>query len=189
MAETATPHLAYRVHAGSISATRQMQMCATHLKILEENLVSHYPAAAGTGMAGLVMHLDPERVDAAADMIRRLDALSPDQPESERAAFNSGLLNTVHFVFALLCKAHRYDLAHRFIEGAQRWQSVRRRERAVLSTPAAHIGITLSEWHVDLKRRLGSRLLSESLPGYVDILTCATVIERASGLNRAHHAA
>jgi glycosyltransferase involved in cell wall biosynthesis len=189
IAETAAPHLAYRIHGGSVSAKRLKQMCQTHLKILEENLAFHYPSAAGTGMERIAFAPDADSVDAAAEMIRRLKALLPLQPDTEKHAFSVGVTTTVHFIFALLCRGRGYGLAHRFVEQAGGHQWIRRRERAILPTSAAHVGMTLSGWQVDLQRLLGSSPLSRAVPGYGEIARRARRIEEAAGLGRSRHAA
>jgi hypothetical protein len=189
LAELPAPLLAYRLHPDSVSVTRMAAMCGTHLRILGENLAQHYPTAAVPGIERLAAQPDTDNVDAAAQMIRRLDALLPAQPAHERAAFETGLVTTVHFIFALLCRQRAYDLAHRFIEGARCHRLIRRRERAILPTPVAHVGMTVSEWQVGLQRRLGSRLLSEALPGFTEIAEQARAIGAAAGRQRSHHAA
>lgn len=187
IAETNAPHLAYRLHSGSVSVTRSMQMAQTHLLILEENLKRHYPQAAGTGIGQLGVQPDPVFVDAASSLIRKLDELAPQQPDSERTAYDVGVSNTVHFVFALLCRSGEYGLAHRFIAGADRWRSIRRRERAVLQTPLASAAMAVSERLVDFQRWRGSRLLRNDLPGYSIIAERARIIERAAYPKQAHH--
>lgn len=189
IAETETPHLAYRVHAGSISATRVMQMADTHLRILEENLLRHYPQAAGTGVVRIALQPDADTVEAAAELIRRLDALAPQQPDHERDGFDIGVNNTVHFLFALLCRSGAFGLAHRFIARADRQGSIRRRERAVLRTPLAPAGMAMSDWLVDRKRWQSSRLLAEAVPGFAAIRRAAQRIEQAAANPmRARHA-
>lgn len=188
IAETGTPHLAYRLHAGSVSATRVSQMVQTHLRILEENLTRYYPQAAGTGIERIGVLADGAAVDAAADLIRRLDGLALRQPDAERAAFETGVSTTVHFLFALLCRVGEYGLAHDFIDRADRWRSIRRRERAVLQTRLAPAGMAMSEWLVDLQRWRNSRLLAQDLPGYAEIMAKARMIERVAGQTQARHA-
>jgi hypothetical protein len=189
IAETPEAHLAYRLHGGSVSAKRLRQMCQTHLKILEENLAFHYPSAAGTGMERIASEPDEESVDGAAQMIRRLKSLLPLQPEAERHPFSVGLTTTVHFIFALLCRGRAYDLAHRFVEQSEGHHWIRRRERAILQTPAAHLGMTVSGWQVDLQRILESRPLSVSVPGHGEITRRAHRIEVAARQGRSHYAA
>lgn len=189
LAELPEPLLAYRLHPASVSATQMAVMCDTHLRILEENLARHYPSASGTGAVSLARHPDRASVDAAALMVRRLQSLLPAQPEAERAAFRTGLVTTVHFVFALLCRLRAYPLAHRFIAGAGCHALIRRRERAVLSSPFAHAGMTVSEWEVALRRSLSSRSLPDSVPGFAAISRQASVIAASVPRLRSDHAA
>jgi len=189
IAELPGSQLAYRLHSGSVSITRIQHMCATHLRILEESLERHYPSAATGGLQALVEMIDADTVDAAAEMIRNLDALAPSQPENERAAFVVGVDTTLYFIFALICRARAYPLAYRFIDQAHRWHSIRRRERAALSSPAAHLGMTLSQWQVDMQRLLDSRPLTHVLPGYAQISECAREIELAANLDGHRYAA
>lgn len=189
IAEMAEPQLAYRLHSGSISSTRLTQMCETHLQILEENLQRHYPPAAATGLSRIVASLDTDSADTAAELICRLDALANVQPDEEKAAFASGVDTTVYFFYAIMCRARAYHLAHRFIDRADRWNSIRRRERAVLRSFSAHAGMTLSQWQVGIQRLLGSRPLSRTLPGYAEIVKRARAIELAAHQDRKQHAA
>lgn len=188
IAETAAPYLAYRIHPGSVSATRSLQMVQTHLRILEENLTRYYPQAAGTGVERIAVYPDGASVDAAADLIRSLDALALQQPESERNAYEIGVRNTLHFLFSLLYRRGEYGLAHRLVARSESWHLIRRRERAVLQTPLAPAGMAFSEWLVGFQRWRGSRLLVNDLPGYPAIADHAQKIERAAGATQARHA-
>lgn len=189
MAELPAPHLAYRIHSGSVSMTRIQQMCATHLTILEENLQRHYPSVATDCLSDLVERLEVEVVDAAAEMIRKLDALAPSQPEAEQEAFIEGVNTTFYFIYAVICRGHAYSLAHRFIDKAQRWHAIRRRERAALRGRAAYLGMNLSKWQLDMQRLLASRSLTKALPGYAEINELARLIKREAELDASRYVA
>lgn len=189
LAELPAPHLAYRLHAGSVSMTRQTTMTRTHVRVLEENLSLHYPQASGTGFERIADHSDDEGVQAAAAMIRALDQLAPHQPDAERAGYELGVTNTVHFLYSLLCHRKEYASAYRFIDLAGRWRSIRRRERMMLPLPIAPIAMTVSDWQCALQRALAARAPNDLLPGFDVITRRARLLAQAAGQEPARHAA
>lgn len=189
LAELPAPHLAYRLHAGSVSMTRQATMTRTHVRILEENLSLHYPQAAGTGFGRIAERTDDEGVQAAAAMIRTLDALAPHQPDGERAAYDLGVTNTVHFLYSVLCHRKDYAAAYRFIDLARRWGSIRRREKMFLPLPIAPIGMAMSGMQGGLRRALTARTPVQAIAGYDAITRRARALVQATGQDAARHAA
>lgn len=184
IAETAAPHLAYRLHPHSVTAQRMGQMVATHIAILSENFGRHYPEVTGTGFEAIATTLTTESVAAAAELILRLDRIAPAQPEAEAAAFAMGVTTTFYFLYAHLCRAGRYDLAHGFVDGAGRWNSVRRREQVLLRsarTMPVAAGFALFEQGAELRRRLRSRPVWRVVPEFERIRDLARRIDSVAG--------
>lgn len=180
IAETVAPHLAYRLHPGSVSARQMGRMVATHIAILSENLWRHYPSVAGTGFEGIATEVTRETVLATGALIGRLDAIAASQPRNERAAFDIGVTTTFYFFYAHICRSGRYDLAHQFVEQARRWRSIRRREQVLLkaarSVPVSP-AFALFERGQELRRHLKSRPLARVVPEYDRMAALARRIE------------
>jgi len=171
VAQTAEPLLAYRLHDGSVSATRMATMVRTHVAILEESLARHYPEAAGTGFTAVAEDVNAATVAAAADLMRRLDRLAAVQPENERRAFGIGVATTFYFLFSVIRETGSYALACDFIEQAGRWDMIRRRERPVLRMArqlplAAGLGQRILDANLKAKRRLASRDVRKIIPSH-----------------------
>lgn len=187
IAETAQPHLAYRLHEGSVSVRRIAQMVSTHLMILSENLHRHYPAAAQTGFEAIGTAVLPETVRAAGETIRILDGLAAAQPEAEREAFETGVINTFYFLYSHICRSRRFDLAKLFVDHARRWHSIRRRERIFLNaTDTMPVGPAFAffEKSALLQRHLRARAAGRVIPGLDRIAGLARKIEAAACLDR-----
>jgi len=184
LAELPAPYLAYRLHPGSVSVTKAEAMAATHLRILSETVRRHYPGADGSAALALATCTDLVAVEGMADLVRALDGLADRQPPAEREAFDVGVTNIVHFTYALLCRRHAYALAHQFVRQARRARSVRRREMAILRTPFARWGMGLSEGHAGMVRRLSSRPLAGSIPGFDRIHAIAERISARAAIRR-----
>ena len=171
VAQTTEPLLAYRLHDGSVSATRMATMVRTHVAILEESLARHYPEAAGTGFTAVAEEVNAATVAAAADLMRRLDRLAAAQPENERRAFGIGVATTFYFLFSVIRETGSYALACDFIEQAGRWDMIRRRERPVLRMArqlplAAGLGQRILDANLKAKRRLASRDVRKIIPSH-----------------------
>lgn len=185
VAQTREPLLAYRLHEGSVSATRMATMVRSHVAILEESLERHYPAAAGTGFQAVAEEVNPATVAAAAGLVRRLDQIEADQPEEEKRAFRIGTTTTFYFLFSLIREEGSYGMACDFVQQAGRWDMIRRRERPLLrlarSAPrAGGVGQTLLDANLKMQRWIGSRELRKIVPAHdainalADRLACSS---------------
>lgn len=183
IAETAEPFLAYRLHAGSVSARQMDVMMRTHVAILHENVLRHYPAAAESGFDRIASEVTTEGATAAAGLIRRLDILGPSQPDAEREAFRTGVDTIFYFFYAHFCRNGRYDLAHLFVDEGRRWHSIRRRERMLLaaarSLPVGQ-GFQFFEQAQAVRRRLLSVPLAQAVPDLSTISDLAKRIEHGA---------
>lgn len=183
IAETPDPWLTYRLHPASVSATQMAVMVRTHLAILDENLTRHYPGAGGIGLAPLADTITADGVDAAASLIRRLDALGSAQPDHERAAYETGVSTTFYFLYAHICRNGRFALARRFVDGAGRWQAIRRRERLLLaaadSLPVGSAFALFDQGEV-LRRRMRAHPLADRVPEFAGLSETARRIESAA---------
>ncbi|SNS17611.1 glycosyltransferase family 2 protein [Tropicimonas sediminicola] len=141
-----TPLLAYRLHAESVSVTRAATLRATHVRILEENFLRHYPEAAGTGFTSLVSEVTPEAIAAAAELVHRLDALLPQQPPEERRAFSLGQRVTLYFLYAWLVDLQEFAAARDFVEASGKQALFRRTERAVLGLAGSQPTLARGLW-------------------------------------------
>ena len=131
--QTAAPYLGYRIHPDSVSIRHEQLMQQTHVRILEENLARHYPQAAGTGFEAIADGATAESVAAAAELLRRLDMLAPQQPERERPSYDDNRTYLFYFFYAMLLRTQRRShLLPEFLDRSGRWHMVRRRERIFL---------------------------------------------------------
>ncbi|WP_186312468.1 glycosyltransferase family 2 protein [Cereibacter sediminicola] len=165
------PQLAYRMHEGSVSATRVATMMQTHVRILEEELARHYPEAAGTGFGRIAEIVDADSVARAADLVRRLTMLADRQPADEAQGFRIGARNTFYLLFSMIGLTHDYRLASAFLDQSGQWAMIRRRERPLLGAAhlapgAARLGYALHYGLLGLTRALRSRSVRRTVPGY-----------------------
>ncbi|MFD0981623.1 glycosyltransferase family 2 protein [Tropicimonas aquimaris] len=140
------PLLAYRLHPDSVSVTRAATLRATHVRFLEENLARHYPEAAGTGFTALAAQVTPDAISAAADLLRRLDALLPHQPPEDRRAFTIGQRVTLYFLYAWLVDLQEFSAARHFVEASGKQGMFRRSERAVLGLVGSQPALARGLW-------------------------------------------
>lgn len=181
IAETPAAHLAYRLHGGSVSARHMGRMVSSHLAILAENMRRYYPKASVAGLEALGDQVSAGAVEAAADLISSLDAMAHTQPDAERHAFVAGVTTSFYFLYAHICRSGRYDLARRFVDRAQRWHSVRRRERLLLAaekTVAVGPAFALFEQGIQLRRTMRSSSLGRTVPDIRGIGELAQRIEQ-----------
>jgi glycosyltransferase involved in cell wall biosynthesis len=185
VAQTTEPLLAYRLHENSVSATRISTMVQSHVAIVEESLKRHYPEAAGTGFTDVAHDVNAATVASSADLIRRLDRIEASQPENERRAFHIGTTTTFYFLFSLIREFGSYGMACDFIEQANHWGMIRRRERPVLRM-ARHVplvgglGHALLDANLKAQRWINSRDLRRIIPAHdaisavADRLVCSS---------------
>ncbi len=126
------PLMAYRMHDGSVTIRQAKLMQLSHVRILEENLVAHYPGAAGTGFEKVIEDPSPETVRAAASLIVKLAELDATQPAEELAPYRIGTTTTFYFLYAFLNGLDRRDLVAQFLDQSDSWARIRRRERPVI---------------------------------------------------------
>jgi len=127
------PLLGYRVHDGSVSKTAAKAMRRSHLKIVCENL-----RALGVEVAVPALMEDEPVPEAALDDMVRLAELTlrlpASRPASERAAFQVGCTNLFFFLREMALHEFGAGLAARFLDRAQGWGYMRRREVYLLKT-------------------------------------------------------
>lgn len=186
VAQTSEPLLAYRLHDGSVSATRMSEMVRSHVKIVEEELARHYPEAAGTGFDRIGDQVSADTVDRASDLIRRLNGLAASQPPEEAKAYRMGIENVFYFLFSHIRGQGRHDLAHRFIDQSGRWDMIRRRERPILQASrhapvVGTVGYSLLKASWDASKWLGSCNAATVIPEFPRITA------RAADLALRHH--
>ncbi len=192
LAETAEPHLAYRLHAGSVTSRQMDLMVKSHIAILRENLLRHYPAAVEAGFEQVADALKVESVLAAGTLIRRLDGMEASQPDAERIAFRTGVTTIFHFFYAHICRSGRHDLAYHFVTGAGRWSAIRRRERVLLAaagTLPVGQGFQFFDRAQALRRRMRSVSLADLVPELSSMSVFAKRIEHAAEFGAARRAA
>ncbi len=131
------PLLAYRLHPGSVTETQVDLMARSHMRIVEENILEHYPEAAGTGFAGIADAVTAETVARAALFVRRLDAIAGAQADADQEAFEVGRTVNFYFLYALISRDGQYDMAHDFVDASGRWDLIRRREHYLLRSAGA----------------------------------------------------
>ncbi len=178
VAQTVEPLLAYRLHPDSVSVTRMTTMWQSHVRIVEEGLLHHYPAAAGTGFGRIAEEVTADTVACAAGLIRKLDAMEHDQPTEEYRAFCLGVDNLFYFQLGLICDTRNYAHAWSFIDQCNRWHKIRRRERPMLrlSRHAPGIGVlgfAAVNASLRVKLRMISRDMRDVVPSLGDISALA----------------
>lgn len=184
VAQTAEPLLAYRLHENSVSVTRLATMNRSHVALVEEGLRRFYPSAAGTGFEVIADELSPAAVACAAELIRRLDALAPLQPETEQHAFQIASTGTFYFLFSLICQSKDYALACAFVEQSGNWDRIRRRERPILraarmSSLLGRVGYAALGANLGIVRALTSRKIHGVVPAHDSIATLAATFTSA----------
>lgn len=183
VAQTAEPLLAYRLHENSVSVTRMATMVRSHVTIVEEGLRRFYPSAADTGFGGIADEISPRSVACAADLICRLDALLPLQPEAERRAFQIAITGTFYFLFSHICHSKDYGLASAFVEQSGHWDRIRRRERPILraarlSPLLGRAGYAALGANLGVVRALASRDVHKVVPSHDTIAALAATYDR-----------
>ncbi|MBS1302740.1 glycosyltransferase family A protein [Loktanella sp. SALINAS62] len=178
VAQLPQPLLAYRLHPGSVSETRFDMMARSHMRIVEENTLEHYPDASGTGFCAIADTVSAETVDAAASFVRKLDHLAQAQPESDQDAFEVGRKVNFYFLYALISRSGRYDLAHTFVEHSGRWDLIRRREHSLLKSASAAprlaaLGYDAINTQARIVRWLKGRNLRQVIPQFGKIMAAA----------------
>lgn len=178
IAQLPEPLLAYRLHEGSVTSTSPMQMNRTHAGILEENLLRHYPSAAGTGFLGMTTEMSERTVAAGSDLILRLDRIAAEQPEEERDAVRLGTATNFYFLLAQILRCNRIDLAGDFLTQSNSWHRLPWHRRLVLGGAAA--APLLSRWASGaiplashLRRSVRSQPLRNVVPNYDSLLQLA----------------
>lgn len=180
VAETAEPHLAYRLHAGSVSNRQMAQMIRSHVGIFSRSMKQHYPHIELGGFEKIGTQVTPDSVAATAAIVRQLDAIADEQPPAERTAFEAGVTTTFYFFYAHICRSGQYAEALRFARDAGRWDSLRRRERLLLkAAPSLPVSsaFALFDRGIQWRRKFVSRPVQQVIPDLERIEALARRIE------------
>lgn len=127
-----TRQLAYRVHPGSVSATRKSVMRRTHLRIVEENFHRADLGVSAAGVAEIAEVVSVKTVTRAAKFIRELDGLSTRDASSLRAAVAAGANNLFYFFFDLIKDCPDSRFIRVYLDLCNKWHCIRRREVLIL---------------------------------------------------------
>lgn len=192
VAETALPHLAYRLHAGSVSNRQMAEMIRSHVRIFSESMQQHYPQIDLGGFEAIGTQVSPGPVAATAAVVRQLDRIASEQPPAEREAFAAGVATTFYFFYAHICRSGQYALALRFARDAGRWASLRRRERLLLkAAPSLPVSpaFALFDRGIQWRRKFVSRPVTQVVPNFARIEELARRIERVAQTRTLHRKA
>lgn len=124
--------VAYRNHAESVTSRHKLQMRATHLAIVAENLERTSLVEGTRDLCDVGKMVTAETVRRAADTMLRLEVAISAQPEATRPSYEAGALNLFYFLYQLIGDTGGPRLTHEFLERTRRWNSIRRRERCAL---------------------------------------------------------
>lgn len=134
-----TPLLAYRLHTNRVSFKHKQIQQHSHLRIVAENLaadgfdldVEALPALAEPHAIKAL-----ETIDRVVACLGELDRQIPARPPPLRQSYEAGAGILGHLLMRVLLDAGQAPLAREFLVRSGKWQTIRRRERLILSLTA-----------------------------------------------------